>query len=119
MKARNDKPLSDGEEWDGRMEFVDVDNGIDDETEECDECGGPLPHCYCPHEDDVDLMIQAFEPDDSYDIVDPENRCPKCDENRIDWLAWVDEDTVECTTCATRYTPPASSYNAPDPAWHK
>ena len=31
--------------------------------------------------------------------------CPECHENRMDWLAWIDDETVQCGGCGTFYVP--------------
>jgi len=41
------------------------------------------------------------------DTVDIEDACPKCGEQEIDKLWWIDDDQVECDTCGTIYTPQA------------
>ena len=37
--------------------------------------------------------------------VQPGCECPKCKEWSMDLLVWIDDDTVECATCGTRYQP--------------
>lgn len=32
-----------------------------------------------------------------------EDGCPACGENRIDELAWIDDETVRCLTCGREY----------------
>ena len=40
------------------------------------------------------------------EVVSPDNACPGCGENRVDWLAWNDEGTVvTCATCGADYDP--------------
>ena len=39
------------------------------------------------------------------ELVPWDGRCPKCDEQRMNNLAWLDDETVECATCGNRYTP--------------
>lgn len=34
-----------------------------------------------------------------------EGECPCCYENRIDWLAWDDEEMVHCESCGNVYDP--------------
>jgi len=41
----------------------------------------------------------------SDEMVSWESRCPKCDEQHTDLLAWLDDETVECQGCETTYTP--------------
>ena len=31
--------------------------------------------------------------------------CPECHENRMDWLAWRDDEMVQCGSCSTFYVP--------------
>ena len=38
------------------------------------------------------------------DVVGSCMACPKCGENRVDWLVWQDE-LVTCATCGTVYDP--------------
>ena len=40
-----------------------------------------------------------------HDLVPPGCECPQCHEARVDLLVWVDDETVECQTCKTRYQP--------------
>jgi phage FluMu protein Com len=42
------------------------------------------------------------------DTVRREWVCPKCGENRMDWLAWRDDETVQCGTCGMKYQPGAT-----------
>ena len=37
--------------------------------------------------------------------VEPGCECPNCRESRIDWLVWVDDEAVECSTCGLQYEP--------------
>jgi len=37
--------------------------------------------------------------------VQPGCECPQCQEWSMDLLVWIDDDTVECATCGTRYQP--------------
>ena len=39
------------------------------------------------------------------ELVEVENACPSCGERRIDWLVWIDDESVECQTCKTIYKP--------------
>jgi hypothetical protein len=41
------------------------------------------------------------------DLVEEEFGCPRCDERRVDWLIWLEEDSehVECQTCYYIYEP--------------
>lgn len=49
-----------------------------------------------------------IEPDD-YDRVAPGMACPKCGEDEMDLLVWIDDDKVRCDSCGTVYDP-----NQPD-----
>ncbi len=57
--------------------------------------GQPHPHCEPPRDDD--------------DLVLPTLGCPACGERRVDYLAWIDDDVVRCTTCDVEYEPSASA----------
>ncbi len=37
------------------------------------------------------------------EYVDPQYACPTCGERRLDWLVWIEGDTVRCQTCKTEY----------------
>lgn len=50
----------------------------------------------------------SIEPDD-YDRVAPGRACPRCGEDDIDALVWIDDDQVRCDSCGTVYDP-----NQPD-----
>jgi len=39
------------------------------------------------------------------DRVTEEWRCPKCQEDRVDALVWVDDTYVRCSTCGVIYAP--------------
>lgn len=39
------------------------------------------------------------------DLVAPEDACPRCRERNIDCLVWIDDETVRCSNCGTRYQP--------------
>lgn len=43
------------------------------------------------------------------ELVPWDSRCPKCDEQRMDFLVWVGDwetgETVVCYTCGHRYEP--------------
>jgi rubredoxin len=49
-----------------------------------------------------------IEPDD-YERVAPGMACPKCGEDEMDSLVWIDDDKVRCDSCGTVYDP-----NQPD-----
>lgn len=44
------------------------------------------------------------EDEDDDGLVDRKDRCPECDEQRVDELFWHDE-FVECMSCGCRYLP--------------
>lgn len=37
------------------------------------------------------------------ELVEDKYRCPTCDENRLDWLTWIEGDTVRCQACNWEY----------------
>jgi Zn ribbon nucleic-acid-binding protein len=37
--------------------------------------------------------------------VEPGEACPKCGERDADRLVWIDDDTVQCGSCGTKYRP--------------
>jgi len=43
-------------------------------------------------------------------VLNQEDACPECGEDRIDWLVWNnsadDDETVTCQSCQTVYVPP-------------
>jgi rubredoxin len=43
------------------------------------------------------------------DRVAPGMACPRCGEDEMDSLVWIDDDQVRCTSCGTVYDP-----NQPD-----
>lgn len=47
------------------------------------------------------------EPENKFENenVAPQMGCPNCHETRVDFLVWLDDDTVECTKCGTTYKP--------------
>ena len=52
----------------------------------------------------LDPRMQGREPED--ETVSPDNACPGCGENRLDWLAWDEDGTVvTCATCGASYDP--------------
>jgi len=52
----------------------------------------------------LDPRMQGREPED--ETVSPDNACPGCSENRLDWLAWDEDGTVvTCATCGASYDP--------------
>jgi len=55
-------------------------------------------------------MVKEREQADAV-TVDDGFGCPDCGERRVDWLPWIDDDTIECQTCGAQYqlvdvTPP-------------
>jgi rubredoxin len=42
-------------------------------------------------------------PDD--DRVLPGGECPRCGEDRIDFLVWIDDERVRCASCDHVYEP--------------
>lgn len=43
---------------------------------------------------------------DIEELVDDKYRCPSCGENRLDWLIWIEGDTVRCEACGQEYKVP-------------
>ena len=39
------------------------------------------------------------------DTVDAVWGCPECGERRVDWLIWLNDQTVQCQTCGSEYRP--------------
>ena len=50
--------------------------------------------------------------------VQPGCECPQCQEWSMDLLVWIDDDTVECATCGTRYQPATGNPPASREAAH-
>jgi len=51
------------------------------------------------------------------ETVPPNDQCPRCHEERMDYLVWQDDDVVQCHTCGCEYTlddrdPMAPNYEA-------
>ena len=44
-----------------------------------------------------------------HEAVPPGCECPQCHESDTDRLVWIDDETVECQTCKTRYQPAGPS----------
>ncbi len=42
---------------------------------------------------------------DDYERVRPEWGCPRCGEDDIDWLIWIDDERIRCVHCGTIYHP--------------
>jgi hypothetical protein len=54
--------------------------------------------------EDVELHLDG----QADDLVLEADACPKCGERSTDSLVWQEEgETVHCTNCGTRYTPPS------------
>ena len=45
-------------------------------------------------------MPDSYEDDGR---VDSDEACPACGEDRVDRLVWLDDVTVECQSCDTKY----------------
>jgi hypothetical protein len=45
----------------------------------------------------------ALDTDTVIETVADTYRCPECGENRLDWLTWIEGDTVRCQACETVY----------------
>jgi ArsR family metal-binding transcriptional regulator len=43
--------------------------------------------------------------DHDYDRVQPGSECPRCGEDDIDYLVWIDDDRVRCESCQRVYEP--------------
>ena len=39
------------------------------------------------------------------DAVSVTAGCPCCKERRVEWLVWLDDESVRCETCGKRYVP--------------
>lgn len=50
-------------------------------------------------------VIDPGAEDDEPELVLFTDRCPCCGERRVDHLVWIDDETVECTTCGAWYDP--------------
>ena len=58
-----------------------------------------------------ELVVEAQIANGEVDVVsNPEDACPDCGEQRIDYLVWnnqtPDDESVTCWTCKTVYVPP-------------
>ena len=57
------------------------------------------------------IMLDAMQEEEAYptdadETVSPDNACPGCGENRVDWLVWAEDGTqVDCATCGASYDP--------------
>jgi transcription elongation factor Elf1 len=49
--------------------------------------------------------------EDEEELVTEIFKCPVCGEHRLDWLKWVNDETLECATCHMRYWPTYSPLN--------
>ena len=53
-----------------------------------------------------DALDIDYRDDGDAEVVSPDNACPGCSENRVDWLAWDEDGTVvTCATCGASYDP--------------
>lgn len=52
-------------------------------------------------------MTTNHHPSDGhdYDRVRPGSECPRCGEDDIDSLVWIDDDRVRCASCDHVYEP--------------
>ena len=51
--------------------------------------------------------LEQREPMDDNELVECMFGCPRCGEHRVDWLVWIDDAQVECSSCGTVYEPQA------------
>jgi hypothetical protein len=69
-------------------------------TPRCSECSEALSYFegewFCPN-----CVSYWTVPE----LVHLELACPTCKERRMDCLGWLDDETVCCSTCGTRYEP--------------
>lgn len=38
-------------------------------------------------------------------VVSNEDKCPHCEEMRMDYLAWQNDEEIKCTSCGHVYCP--------------
>lgn len=52
-----------------------------------------------------DICATAIEKatGDIDELVADKYRCLSCGENRLDWLVWIEGDTVRCQACGNEY----------------
>jgi len=59
-----------------------------------------------PESIDVDYVCNAINAQVGDEVAEADG-CPRCGERSVDSLVWQDDgETVHCTNCGTRYTPP-------------
>jgi len=59
-----------------------------------------------PESLDVDYVRDAINAQVGDEVAEAD-ACPRCGERNVDNLVWQDDgQTVHCTNCGTRYTPP-------------
>lgn len=46
------------------------------------------------------------------ELVSDSARCPGCGEARVDYLEWIDDQTVRCHSCGRQYQPMEGSKDA-------
>jgi len=51
---------------------------------------------------------------DHANLVSPDDACPTCSERDVDRLVWIDDDTVRCAACGTKYQPLAKQGGGDD-----
>jgi len=51
----------------------------------------------------LSALIDRFIPDRC--TVPKDCVCPHCDENRMDWLVWNEDEYVVCQSCGHAYDP--------------
>lgn len=54
------------------------------------------------------VHVRLIPPDGEPELVAETEWCPRCGESRLDWLDWLDDDTVRCASCGHEYQPTAS-----------
>ena len=64
-----------------------------------------LVMAYSKHQDEVGITIADVD-EAAPDTVPSWYACPTCGERRLDWLVWIEGDTVRCQSCKTTYTVP-------------
>ena len=42
---------------------------------------------------------------DDLNLVSHDDGCPICGERRVDYLVWLDDEWVRCTSCRIQYDP--------------
>ena len=51
----------------------------------------------------MNMALQKKDRDSN--LVSPKDACPTCGQRDADHLVWIDDDTVQCAACGTRYQP--------------